>query len=266
MSAIELEAQLYNVQQQQLQNDNENNDDNDNLWFNKFITDGSPLESSETVATNSTTTTATSPLEFSSLFDHDSLSTCNNINSSSGNGARSNLVFDSADTSLENSPQIKPEFTLNPIPPIQLSSSTTSLSSSFSNASSNESAGTTGTAGSTATKQKKKRAPRKRLTPHQKQAHNKIEKRYRININAKIAGLQKIIPWVSSEKTAFEIGDGSKPLNDDVPKLNKSIILEKAMDYILFLQKSQSDLKQENEALRQRLNLSAGEPSLASAI
>lgn len=55
-------------------------------------------------------------------------------------------------------------------------------------------------------KETKKRAPRKRLTPFQKQAHNKIEKRYRININTKIARLQQIIPWVASEQTCFRSG------------------------------------------------------------
>lgn len=112
-------------------------------------------------------------------------------------------------------------------------------------------------------KSKRKRAPRKRLTQHQKQAHNKIEKRYRININAKIAGIQKIIPWVSNEKTAFEIGDvaNDKDIKGDPsptqPRLNKSMILDKAYSYIIYLQDHDKHLREENEMLRreiQRLN------------
>lgn len=150
---------------------------------------------------------------------------------------------------------------------------------------------------------KRKRAPRKRLTPYQKQAHNKIEKRYRININTKIAKLQQIIPWVSSEQTAFEVSDmlkkrememgninennrshanfidtgapsvpGSSPssiatityspprsssTSANSTKLNKSMILEKAVDYILYLQNNErlyemevQRLKAEIEALK----------------
>lgn len=112
----------------------------------------------------------------------------------------------------------------------------------------------------TQVKQRKKRAPRKRLTDHQKQAHNKIEKRYRININAKIAGLQKIIPWVSGEKTAFEIGD---ELNDKdiktedenrMPRMNKSMILDKLTMYILYLQENEQKMRQENEELKKKLS------------
>ncbi|GMM38090.1 Tye7 protein [Saccharomycopsis crataegensis] len=123
---------------------------------------------------------------------------------------------------------------------------------------------------STAAKPKKKRAPRKRLTPHQKQAHNKIEKRYRININTKIANLQQIIPWVMGEKTAFNIGgvvDGTganiangspgttSSDNEPVepPKLNKSMILEKAIHYILHLQSETTVLSRQNQYLQSQM-------------
>ncbi|CCD25209.1 Tye7p NDAI_0E03920 [Naumovozyma dairenensis CBS 421] len=118
----------------------------------------------------------------------------------------------------------------------------------------------------------KKRCSRKRLTPDQKQAHNKIEKKYRININTKIAKLQHIIPWVASEKTAFEVGDSMKlpdSTSNDLQqtlnstgantKLNKSMILEKAVDYILYLQNNErlyelevQRLKKEIESLKQK--------------
>lgn len=111
---------------------------------------------------------------------------------------------------------------------------------------------------------KRKRAARKRLTPHQKEAHNKIEKRYRININTKIAKLQQIIPWVAREQTAFEVSDKQKTQSTEnspnaTTKLNKSMILEKAVDYILYLQNNErlyemevTRLKNEVESLKQQ--------------
>ena len=90
---------------------------------------------------------------------------------------------------------------------------------------------------------KKNRTTRKRLTAHQKQAHNKIEKRYRININSKIAKLQQIIPWVATEQTSFDISgnnnNNNKTTSNNSTKLNKSMILEKAVDYILYLKNNE---------------------------
>lgn len=106
---------------------------------------------------------------------------------------------------------------------------------------------------------RRKRTPRKKLTDTQKQAHNKIEKKYRTNINAKIAGLQQIIPWVAFEKTAFDAGtvkmESSEDMNSNsnAAKLNKSMILEKATDYILQLQRNELDLNQQIERLRQQV-------------
>ncbi|SCU80038.1 LAME_0B01376g1_1 [Lachancea meyersii CBS 8951] len=136
---------------------------------------------------------------------------------------------------------------------------------------------------------RKRRAPRKRLTAHQKEAHNKIEKRYRININTKISKLQQIIPWVASEETAFEVGEGkaggaagaasatgsSSSCNSGseatccssdaatavavrltdaaTPKLNKSMILEKAVDYILYLQNNERLYEMEVQRLKREL-------------
>ncbi|OWB60032.1 hypothetical protein B5S31_g941 [[Candida] boidinii] len=86
---------------------------------------------------------------------------------------------------------------------------------------------------------KKKAATRRRLSQHQKLAHNKIEKRYRININAKIAGLQKLVPWVSGEKAAFEVGDPEQDNFKDEAnagqRLNKSMILDVATNYLIHL-------------------------------
>ncbi|GMG18600.1 unnamed protein product [[Candida] boidinii] len=86
---------------------------------------------------------------------------------------------------------------------------------------------------------KKKAATRRRLSQHQKLVHNKIEKRYRININAKIAGLQKLVPWVSGEKAAFEVGDPEQDNFKDEAnagqRLNKSMILDVATNYLIHL-------------------------------
>ncbi|KAF4529717.1 hypothetical protein B566_EDAN015346, partial [Ephemera danica] len=62
-------------------------------------------------------------------------------------------------------------------------------------------------------------------------AHNAIERRYRTSINDKILELKNMIVGVEA-------------------KLNKSAILRKAIDYIRFLQNSNTRLKQENMALR----------------
>ncbi|ODV77976.1 HLH-domain-containing protein [Suhomyces tanzawaensis NRRL Y-17324] len=96
------------------------------------------------------------------------------------------------------------------------------------------------------------RGPRKKLTASQKQAHNKIEKKYRININEKIAGLQKIIPAVANELVGFET---VTPENAEhgCQRLNKSAILEKATEYILLLQKKLRQLMAENTALKNQI-------------
>ncbi|CCE64485.1 hypothetical protein TPHA_0H02820 [Tetrapisispora phaffii CBS 4417] len=128
----------------------------------------------------------------------------------------------------------------------------------------------------------KRKYARKKLTDHQKEAHNKIEKRYRNNINTKITQLQQIIPWVASEQTSFVADEYNEDnvsqdnlnniqfaqMNDitggETPRLNKSMILEKAVDYILYLQNNErlyelevQRLKMEVDSLKRRLNNNA---------
>lgn len=105
---------------------------------------------------------------------------------------------------------------------------------------------------------------KRRLTENQKQAHNRIEKRYRININTKIAKLQQIIPWLATEQTAFastlpeeENGKDAKDIANATSKktrLNKSMILEKAVDYILYLQNNERLYEMEVMRLKSELN------------
>lgn len=248
-STTQPKQEFYAVQQQQQQQQQltqqpspVSSDDNE-IWFDNFLSEG-PTENQVSTNSSSTTTTTTSPLEFSSLFDVDD----------QNNDDRESL-FSSTATSLDNTPLIKAEDgNIQKIPEMQLSQA---AQQSFSSSTTTTTASTP--ASTEPKKQKKKRAPRKRLTAHQKQAHNKIEKRYRININAKIAGLQQIIPWVASEKTAFETGDGVKIEQDgEVPRLNKSMILEKATAYILHLQESDVKLKEENERLRKEVERLGG--------
>lgn len=241
-------------------------------WFNRILVSEQQQQQSQssTNATNTTVNTAaTSPLEFSSLFDIQEREF-----------DEESLFSNSNLTSMDNSPLIKAEeFSQSLfIPKLDLQASNfqlqqpqqqqleqgrnLSVCSSIADFSEADGPATTttatGVAGETK-KPKKKRAPRKRLTPHQKQAHNKIEKRYRININAKIAGLQQIIPWVSNEKTAFETGEGATGAqenssgDDAVPKLNKSMILEKATSYILHLQENERLMTEKLETLRNKV-------------
>lgn len=75
----------------------------------------------------------------------------------------------------------------------------------------------------------RKKRERKKLTLDQKLAHNKIEKRYRVNINTKILGLLDIVPTLKGK------GD----------KLNKSLILELTTEYILLIQAQNERLREE---------------------
>jgi hypothetical protein len=93
---------------------------------------------------------------------------------------------------------------------------------------------------------------KKPMTLVQRKAHNKIERKYRININSKIANLQKLVPWMSADSVAFEIDkhsnndnkikdedDNNNELdnlnNTSNKKLNKSMILDMVTEYILLL-------------------------------
>ncbi|KAG2233875.1 hypothetical protein INT48_005216 [Thamnidium elegans] len=112
------------------------------------------------------------------------------------------------------------------------------------------------------------------IRQHKKTAHNAIERRYRNNINDRIAELKNAVPallYAKVNKTA----SGSKRRNDDeeededgeefldgvavATKLNKATILRKATEYINHLKKTGEDIRRENQALQNILSQLPGD-------
>ncbi|KAJ5780715.1 hypothetical protein N7457_005875 [Penicillium paradoxum] len=92
--------------------------------------------------------------------------------------------------------------------------------------------------------------------PAKKRAHNVIEKRYRANLNDKIAELRDSVPSLRQIKNRT----GGSPDEDDeteggngASKLNKASILSKATEYIKHLEIRNKRLEDENTALKNRL-------------
>ncbi|KAF5092273.1 hypothetical protein D0Z03_002948 [Geotrichum reessii] len=95
---------------------------------------------------------------------------------------------------------------------------------------------------------KRKRTTRRRLTTTQKIAHNKIEKKYRTNINDKIFRLEDLI-------TSFEDDVYSQSSDGDKKERpNKSKILERAANFIKHLKATNLKLMESNAALQSRLS------------
>ncbi|KAM0340746.1 hypothetical protein ACHAPU_010337 [Fusarium lateritium] len=105
-------------------------------------------------------------------------------------------------------------------------------------------------------------ATRRHCSPPKKTAHNMIEKRYRTNLNDKIAALRDSVPALrvmvhrleqpcleSLEEDADEDLGGLAPAH----KLNKATILSKATEYIAHLEKRNQSLARENGQLRNRV-------------
>lgn len=99
-----------------------------------------------------------------------------------------------------------------------------------------------------------------KVQPSKKRSHNVIEKRYRANLNDKIAELRESVPSlrVLSKSRNGSVG-GLQEYDDDVDsvtpnnKLNKASILSKATEYIRHLELRNKRLDEENIALKNRL-------------
>lgn len=91
-----------------------------------------------------------------------------------------------------------------------------------------------------------------------KTAHNMIEKRYRTNLNDKIAALRDSVPSLRVMAGTARLGedDEEEDLEGLAPahKLNKATVLAKATEYIRHLEKRNKRLQDENDQLKNRLN------------
>jgi hypothetical protein len=97
-----------------------------------------------------------------------------------------------------------------------------------------------------------KRAKRKVLCPTKKQksSHNAIEKRYRNNLNGKIAALQKVVPGLREASSHKQIGNDAKDTKDEpIYKYRKAAILGQAIEYIAYLEGSTERLGRETFVL-----------------
>ncbi|KAF2452098.1 hypothetical protein P171DRAFT_426486 [Karstenula rhodostoma CBS 690.94] len=94
--------------------------------------------------------------------------------------------------------------------------------------------------------------------PPKKTAHNMIEKRYRTNLNDKIAALRDSVPSLrvmSRGAGANEEDDDPEDLEGLTPahKLNKATVLSKATEYIRHLEKRNKHLQDEVTTLQGRI-------------
>ncbi|PSR81056.1 helix-loop-helix DNA-binding domain-containing protein [Coniella lustricola] len=94
--------------------------------------------------------------------------------------------------------------------------------------------------------------------PVKKTAHNMIEKRYRTNLNDKIAALRDSVPSLrvlSKSARGEDTTEDREELHGLTPahKLNKATVLSKATEYIRHLEKRNNRLNDENSAMQQRI-------------
>ena len=93
-----------------------------------------------------------------------------------------------------------------------------------------------------------------------KRPHNVIEKRYRANLNDKIAELRDSVPSLRVAKRVVQDAASAEDEEEDLDgltptnKLNKASILTKAVEYIHHLELRNRKLDDENVALKQRLH------------
>ncbi|TVY61954.1 Sterol regulatory element-binding protein 1 [Fusarium oxysporum f. sp. cubense] len=94
--------------------------------------------------------------------------------------------------------------------------------------------------------------------PVKKTAHNMIEKRYRTNLNDKIAALRDSVPSLrimSKSARGEDTTEDREELHGLTPahKLNKATVLSKATEYIRHLEKRNNRLLDENGAMQARI-------------
>ncbi|KAJ4194008.1 Clr6 histone deacetylase associated PHD protein-2 Cph2 [Fusarium falciforme] len=94
--------------------------------------------------------------------------------------------------------------------------------------------------------------------PVKKTAHNMIEKRYRTNLNDKIAALRDSVPSLrimSKSARGEDTTEDREELHGLTPahKLNKATVLSKATEYIRHLEKRNTRLLDENGAMQARI-------------
>jgi hypothetical protein len=96
-----------------------------------------------------------------------------------------------------------------------------------------------------------------RHPPVKKTAHNMIEKRYRTNLNDKIAALRDSVP---SLRVMSKRNSRGEEIQEDLQgltpahKLNKATVLSKATEYIAHLEKRNKYLMKENSSLKSRVD------------
>ncbi|KAK0709603.1 hypothetical protein B0T26DRAFT_654433 [Lasiosphaeria miniovina] len=94
--------------------------------------------------------------------------------------------------------------------------------------------------------------------PVKKTAHNMIEKRYRTNLNDKIAALRDSVPALrimSKSARGEDTTEDREELHGLTPahKLNKATVLSKATEYIRHLEKRNNRLLDENTSMQARI-------------
>ncbi|GAP88393.1 putative sterol regulatory element binding protein sre1 [Rosellinia necatrix] len=94
--------------------------------------------------------------------------------------------------------------------------------------------------------------------PVKKTAHNMIEKRYRTNLNDKIAALRDSVPSLrimSKSARGEDTTEDREELHGLTPahKLNKATVLSKATEYIRHLEKRNLRLMDDNAVMQQRI-------------
>lgn len=99
---------------------------------------------------------------------------------------------------------------------------------------------------------------RKPASHDQRLAHNRIERKYRMNINSKIANLQQLVPWMSETGIAFPVSSKTEKELSDArntgKKLNKSTILDMVTSYISHIQNENDKKDMEIQHLKNELH------------